>query len=159
MLGYLWCAAGLVVLTIAADHLVIGSSRLAARSGFSPVVVGIVVIGLGTSMPEFLVSGVAAARGDTGIAVGNIVGSNIVNLTLILGVAAPSLAVFRTMLVTLTKDIPTGSGRPNVLFPILLLGWDKSDVADVALSDISASTAGYSVRHLDWPHSLYWPRG
>ena len=78
---------------------------------------------------------------------------------LILGVAAPSLAVFRTMLVTLTKDIPTGSGRPNVLFPILLLGWDKSDVADVALSDISASTARYSVRHLDWPHSLYWPRG
>ena len=56
--------------------------------GSHPVVVGVVVIGLGTSAPEFLVSGVAAAKGDTGIAIGNIVGSNILNLTLILGVAA-----------------------------------------------------------------------
>ena len=66
----------------------LGSSRLATRLRISPVVVGVVVIGLGTSAPEFLVSGVAAARGDTGIAVGNIVGSNILNLTLILGIAA-----------------------------------------------------------------------
>jgi cation:H+ antiporter len=79
---------GLAVLTVAANHLVLGSSRLAARLRVSPVVVGVVVIGLGTSAPEFLVSGVAAARGDTGIAVGNIVGSNILNVTLILGVAA-----------------------------------------------------------------------
>jgi cation:H+ antiporter len=80
--------AGLAVLTVAADHLVLGSSRLATRLRISPVVVGVVVIGLGTSAPELLVSGVAAGRGDTGIAVGNIVGSNILNLTLILGVAA-----------------------------------------------------------------------
>ena len=80
--------AGLVLLASAADHLVLGSSRLAHRLRISPVVVGVVVIGLGTSAPEFLVSGLAAARGDTGIAVGNIVGSNILNLTLLLGVAA-----------------------------------------------------------------------
>ncbi len=79
---------GLVLLWVAADHLVLGSSRLAAGLRISPVVVGVVVIGLGTSAPEFLVSGVAAARGDTGIAVGNIVGSNILNLSLILGAAA-----------------------------------------------------------------------
>jgi cation:H+ antiporter len=84
----LLAAAGLVLLAIAADHLVLGASRLAARLRISPVVVGVVVIGLGTSAPEFLVSGVAAAKGDMGIAVGNIVGSNILNLTLILGVAA-----------------------------------------------------------------------
>jgi cation:H+ antiporter len=78
---------GLALLTFAADHLVLGSSRMATRLRVSPVVVGVLVIGLGTSAPEFLVSGVAAARGDTGIAVGNIVGSNILNLTLILGVA------------------------------------------------------------------------
>jgi cation:H+ antiporter len=80
--------AGLVLLTVAADHLVLGSSRIATRLRIPPVVVGVVVIGLGTSAPEFLVSGVAAARGDMGIAVGNIVGSNILNVTLILGVAA-----------------------------------------------------------------------
>ena len=79
---------GLVLLTFAADHLVLGSSRIANRLRINPVVVGVVVIGLGTSAPEFLVSGVAAARGDTGIAVGNVVGSNILNVTLILGVAA-----------------------------------------------------------------------
>ena len=84
----LLAVAGLVVLTFAADHLVLGSSRLAQRMRISPVVVGVVVIGLGTSAPEFLVSGVAAARGDTGLAVGNITGSNILNLTLILGIAA-----------------------------------------------------------------------
>jgi len=80
--------AGLVLLAVAADHLVLGASRVAARLRISPVVVGVVVIGLGTSAPELLVSGVAAARGDAGLAVGNIVGSNILNLSLILGVAA-----------------------------------------------------------------------
>ncbi|HST86628.1 MAG TPA: calcium/sodium antiporter [Kineosporiaceae bacterium] len=84
----LLCAVGLVVLSVAADHLVQGSSRLAAWLRINPIVVGIVVIGFGTSAPEFLVSATAAARGDTGIAVGNIVGSNILNLTLILGIAA-----------------------------------------------------------------------
>ena len=79
---------GLVLLTVAADHLVRGSSRIAGRLRIAPVVVGVVVIGLGTSAPEFLVSGLAAARGDMGIAVGNVVGSNILNVTLILGVAA-----------------------------------------------------------------------
>jgi cation:H+ antiporter len=80
--------AGLALLTFAADHLVLGSSRIATRLRISPVVVGVVVIGVGTSAPEFLVSGVAAAEGHTGIALGNISGSNILNLTLILGVAA-----------------------------------------------------------------------
>ena len=84
----LLAVAGLVLLTFGADHLVLGSSRIATRLRISPVVVGVVVIGLGTSAPEFLVSGVAAARGDTGIALGNITGSNILNLTLILGIAA-----------------------------------------------------------------------
>jgi len=60
---------------------------MASRYGVSPVVVGVVIIGVGTSVPEFVVSALAAARGDTGLALGNLVGSNILNLTLILGVA------------------------------------------------------------------------
>ncbi len=78
---------GLALLTLAADQLVVGSARLATRLRIDPVVVGVVVIGTGTSVPEFLVSGVAAARGDLGLAVGNLAGSNLVNVTLILGVA------------------------------------------------------------------------
>jgi cation:H+ antiporter len=88
LLESLLLVVGLVLLTVAADHLVLGSSRIATRLRVAPVVVGVLVIGLGTGAPEFLVSGVAAARGDMGIAVGNIVGSNILNVTLILGVAA-----------------------------------------------------------------------
>ena len=88
IVGCVLAAAGLALLTFAADQLVLGASRLATRLRISPVVVGVVVIGLGTSAPEFLVSGLAAARGDAGIAVGNLAGSNILNLTLILGIAA-----------------------------------------------------------------------
>lgn len=105
----LLAAAGLALLTVAADHLVLGSSRLATRLSIPPVVVGVVVIGLGTSAPEFLVSGVAAARGDAGIAVGNIVGSNILNLTLILGVAGlvGSVAVASAVI---RREVPLAVG-------------------------------------------------
>jgi cation:H+ antiporter len=109
--------AGLVVLTFAADHLVLGASRLAARLRISPVVVGVVVIGLGTSAPEFLVSGVAAARGETGLAVGNIAGSNILNLTLILGIAALAGPVVVTSRV-IRREVPLAVGAV-VLFSLL----------------------------------------
>jgi cation:H+ antiporter len=79
---------GLVLLTLAADHLVLGAARVAARLRVAPIVVGVVVIGLGTSAPEFLVSGLAAGQGHARVAVGNLVGSNILNLTLILGICA-----------------------------------------------------------------------
>ncbi|GIE48089.1 calcium/sodium antiporter [Amorphoplanes nipponensis] len=79
--------AGLIVMTVAADQLVVGSGRLAARWGVSPVVVGVVVIGFGTSAPELVVSGLAAAHGETGLALGNLAGSDIINLTLVLGLA------------------------------------------------------------------------
>ena len=85
--------AGFALLTVAADQLVVGASRLAARLGVSPAVVGVVVIGLGTSAPEFVVSGLAAAHGDTGLAMANLVGSNIINVTLILGLAALPVVV------------------------------------------------------------------
>jgi cation:H+ antiporter len=80
--------AGLILLTVSADHLVVGAGRLAASLRIAPVVVGVVVIGLGTSAPEFLVSGLAAAAGDVELAAGNLIGSNILNLTLVLGIAA-----------------------------------------------------------------------
>jgi cation:H+ antiporter len=79
---------GLAMLTVAADQLVLGAAHIAARFGISPIVVGVVVIGVGTSTPEFLVSGLAAAHGETGLAVGTLVGSNLLNLSLILGLAA-----------------------------------------------------------------------
>ncbi len=95
----------LIILAKAADQLVLGAARLALRLRVSAVVVGAVVIGFGTSLPEMLVSGLAAAGGQGGIAIGNIVGSNVANMTLVLGVAAmiTPLAIAST---TLRREAP-----------------------------------------------------
>lgn len=91
----------LMLLMYSADHLVRGASSLATRIGVSALFTGMVVVGAATSAPEMATTVVAAADGAFGIAVGNIVGSNIANLALVLGVAgamAPirvSRAVFR----------------------------------------------------------------
>ena len=79
---------GVVLLASAADQFVLGAARVALIRRLSPLVVGVVIIGFGTSSPELLVSAIAAAGGDPEIAVGNIVGSNIANLSLLLGVGA-----------------------------------------------------------------------
>lgn len=79
---------GLALLTVAADRLVVSAARLGKALGLSAVLIGAVVVGLGTSLPEMLVSGIAAARpGGLDLALGNIVGSNVANLALVLGVS------------------------------------------------------------------------
>jgi len=79
---------GLGLLTFGADLLVRGSSSLALRLGISPFVVGLTVVGFGTSSPELAASLAAAIRGSGDIAVGNVVGSNIFNIAVILGLTA-----------------------------------------------------------------------
>jgi len=79
---------GLVVLTVGAELLVRGSSALALRLGLSPLVVGLTVVAFGTSAPELVVSVQAAQRGSAAIAVANVIGSNLCNLALILGLCA-----------------------------------------------------------------------
>ena len=79
---------GLALLTFAADQFVVGAARLAVTLRISPIVVGAVVVGFGTSAPELLTSGLAASDGRIDLAVGNIIGSNVANLTLVLGIAA-----------------------------------------------------------------------
>ena len=88
ILGGIVLVIGLVVLTKAADEFVEGAAGLAYHYRLSTVVVGAVVIGFGTSAPEMLVSGIAAGRGDVDIGIGNVAGSNIANITLVLGAAA-----------------------------------------------------------------------
>ncbi|HSJ28141.1 MAG TPA: calcium/sodium antiporter [Acidimicrobiia bacterium] len=80
--------AGLVLLTFAADRLVLAAARLSRLWGLSPILIGAVVVGLGTSLPEMLVSGLAAAEPDgLDLALGNIVGSNVANVALVLGLS------------------------------------------------------------------------
>ena len=79
---------GLVLLVVGAEALVRGASRLASSLGISPVIIGLTVVALGTSAPEISTTAKAAFSGHTSLALGNIVGSNILNILLILGLAA-----------------------------------------------------------------------
>lgn len=79
---------GFILLVWGADRLVAGASALARNLGVSPLIIGLTIVAFGTSAPELVVSGVAAARGNPGLAVGNAIGSNIANIGLILGITA-----------------------------------------------------------------------
>ncbi|MGE0791177.1 MAG: calcium/sodium antiporter [Sandaracinaceae bacterium] len=79
---------GFVVLVWAADRFVLGSAAVARNLGVSPLVIGLTIVGFGTSAPEFLVSLMAALTGSSSLCVGNAIGSNITNITLVLGAAA-----------------------------------------------------------------------
>jgi cation:H+ antiporter len=104
---------GLVLLARSADAFVMGAGRLSLTLRVSPVVVGAVVIGFGTSAPELLVSGLAAAQGSLDIAVGNVVGSNIANLTLVAAVAA-LVVPLQVSSTTLRREAPIAAGAALV---------------------------------------------
>ncbi|MBW7881065.1 MAG: calcium/sodium antiporter [Caldilineaceae bacterium] len=87
-LAFLALAFGLVLLVWSADRFVEGSASTARHFGMPPLLIGMVIVGFGTSAPEMVVSTFAAAQGNAGIALGNAYGSNITNIALILGVSA-----------------------------------------------------------------------
>lgn len=82
--GYL--VVGLILLIFAADKFIIGAAALAKNLGVSTMLVGLIVVGFGTSAPEMVVSAIASFKGNSGLAMGNAVGSNITNIALVLGV-------------------------------------------------------------------------
>ncbi|MDB4951340.1 MAG: K+-dependent Na+/Ca+ exchanger related-protein [Gemmatimonadetes bacterium] len=88
LLKAVWFCVGLAGLYFGAGWLVRGAARLARSFGVSPLVVGLTVVAFGTSAPELVVSTVAAGRGNGALALGNVVGSNVLNIALILGAAA-----------------------------------------------------------------------
>lgn len=88
MITALTLLAGLALLIFGADLLVKGASRVAAGFGISPLVIGLTVVAFGTSSPEMAISVSSAWKGEADIAVGNVVGSNIFNVLLILGLSA-----------------------------------------------------------------------
>ncbi|KJS09560.1 MAG: sodium:calcium antiporter [Hoeflea sp. BRH_c9] len=96
--------AGLALLTFGADYLVRGAISLANRLGMPPLLIGLTVVGFGTSMPELLVSLKAALTGSPAIAIGNVVGSNTANILLILGVAA-TISPIAARIANLNRDL------------------------------------------------------
>jgi cation:H+ antiporter len=87
-MSYVLLILGLLVLIKGADWLVDGASALAKSLGVSTLVIGLSVVALGTSLPELVVNGISAFQGSTGLALGNVIGSNLANTLLILGIAA-----------------------------------------------------------------------
>jgi cation:H+ antiporter len=116
LLALLLLAGGLVLLVRASDVLVESSARLAIVLRMTPVVIGVVVIGFGTSTPELLVSGLAAAEGLFNLGVGNIIGSNVANVLLVLGIAA-IVAPVTVELSVLRREVPLS------LLAVLVFAW------------------------------------
>ena len=88
--------AGLVVLIVAADRLVLSAVRIAKILNISAIIIGAVIVGFGTSVPEFVVSSMASVQGNLDLALSNVVASNTANITLVLGTAAIIAAVSTT---------------------------------------------------------------
>ncbi len=108
--------AGLVLVVWGADRLVDGASALARRFGLSEFVIGLTIVGMGTSAPEMVVSFIGAIQGNADISMGNVVGSNIFNTLLILGLTALLLPMAVTP-DNRKKDVPM-----NILITLLLIG-------------------------------------
>ena len=134
MLTYLLFIVGFVILIKGADLLVDGASAIAGRFNISDLVIGLTVVAFGTSTPELFVNLMASFQGNTDIAIGNVVGSNIANVFLILGVSSIiyPLAVAKG---TVWKEIPFSLLAAIVLFVVandqLLDGSQVSDLTRI----------------------------
>jgi cation:H+ antiporter len=158
---------GLVILVIAADRLVLSAVRIAKVLDISAIIIGAVIVGFGTSVPEFVVSSIAAADGNLELAMSNVVASNIANVTLVLGVAA-LLALIKTNTAVIRREgllmlasvtllagiLLTGSVSRvagvvllTAMFGalIILLRWSKRDEGDADLDSIEADESRLSL--------------
>ncbi len=105
ILAILAVIAGLVILVWGADRFVDGAASTARYLGMPPLLIGMVILGFGTSAPEMVVSALAAMDGNAGIGLGNAYGSNIVNIALILGVAS-MISPIKVSSSMLSKELP-----------------------------------------------------
>ncbi len=105
LLYFVSLIVGLAILVVSADKFVVGTAAIARSMGVSVLLIGLTIVGFGTSAPEMLVSGIASWNGNQGLAVGNAIGSNIANIGLILGITALiSPLAFRSEL--LKRELP-----------------------------------------------------
>lgn len=112
--------AGLVIVIIGAELLLRGASRFASLIGLKPIIIGLTIVSIGTSMPELAVGIAAVSDGRSGIAVGNIAGTNIVNILLILGLSA-AIRRLPLELLSIKLDVPVMIAAALVL---IFMAWD-----------------------------------
>lgn len=131
IVNILMIIAGVVLVLWGADRLTDGAVALAERMQIPQIVIGLTIVALGTSAPEFCVSLVSALKGTADLAVGNVVGSNIFNTMLIVGVAA-MVAPMTILPSTIKKDVPVALVASVALTVMVLMDGDLSRV-DAAL--------------------------
>lgn len=122
LLNALWIVVGVVLVLWGADRLTEGAVAVAERLRVPQIVIGLTIVALGTSMPELCVSVVSALKGTPDLAVGNVVGSNIFNALLIVGVAA-LVAPMTILRSTVFKDVPCGLVASVVLLMMCQNDW------------------------------------
>jgi cation:H+ antiporter len=133
---------GFIILTFGAEALVRGASAVALRLGIAPLIIGLTIVAFGTSAPELAVSIKSALAGNPGIALGNVVGSNIVNIGLILAITALIRPItVRSQMVK--RDIPLMIGA-SVLMWFLLLDGEVSFIDGAILFSALVSYLAFS---------------
>lgn len=165
---YIYLVVGLVLLSGGADYLIKGAVAIAAGLNISPLIVGLTIVALGTSLPELVVCVRAALEGAEGIAVGNVVGSNIANILLILGAGAlifpisanrnhflrdssimlGATALFLGVSLTGSFTAPAGALMVGLLFAFLIFSYmqgKKHGVDDLGLIDLDEAAPEESV--------------
>jgi len=107
LLPLLFLAVGFVALILGANWLVNGATSIGIRAKLSPLIIGLTIVAFGTSLPELIVNIFSCAKGSPGLAIGNIIGSNTMNILLILGVSAIIWPIDVSR-ISIRRDIPVG---------------------------------------------------
>ena len=131
LLPLILLAVGFVALIVGANWLVNGATSIGIRAKLSPLIIGLTIVAFGTSLPEMIVNVFSCAKGSPGLAIGNIIGSNTMNILLILGVSAMIWPIDVSR-ISIRRDIPIGFLATLTIF---LMANDffmsKDDVVDV----------------------------
>ncbi len=136
ILDVVWLIVGLVCILVGANYLTDGSSALARRFGLSDLVVGLTVVAFGTSTPELVISVMAAINGSAPLAVGNVVGSNIFNILMIIG----ATAIVSPLVIK--KSVMTGELPMLLLSSLILLMLGAQTFLNDSASNIVSRTDG-----------------
>lgn len=142
MLITLSIIGGFIILTLGAEALVRGASSIALRLGITPLIIGLTIVAFGTSAPELAVSVKSALAGNSGIALGNVIGSNIANIGLILAITA-LIRPIQVQSQVVKRDIPLMI-LASMLFWALLLDGELSLIDGVVLLSLLVGYLSFS---------------
>ncbi|MCL1138033.1 calcium/sodium antiporter [Shewanella pneumatophori] len=142
MLIFMSILGGFLILTLGAEALVRGASQIALKLGLTPLIIGLTIVAFGTSAPELAVSVKSAIAGNSGIALGNVIGSNIANIGLILGITA-LIRPIKIESQMVRRDIPIMIAASLLFWSLLLDGglsfWDGAILSALLVAYLTFS--------------------